>query len=203
MTLPFDPHAEKDAFATALSVFRACGAQNRDAKAVGALRQAIARAEAVCAALTPRAHASQSERELMRILLHLLLAAARCELARVQEQLTVAPLLLLPNGTLPQCPSCVEERGLMGDEEAQATTGAPAPGLAAGTILACPRCGEGLYTVAASASVEDLVLDDGTLLQPLNITIPKREAWRAFACPRCGGQYYKERKFYTRQGGWQ
>ena len=43
MTLPFDPRAEKDAFATALSVFRARGAQNRDAEAVGALRAALLR----------------------------------------------------------------------------------------------------------------------------------------------------------------
>jgi predicted RNA-binding Zn-ribbon protein involved in translation (DUF1610 family) len=148
------------------------------------------------------AHAAR-ERELVRILLHLLLAAARCELARVHEQSALSPLLLLPAGTLPQCPSCAEEWGLGGDEEAQETAGEAAPGLAAGIILACPRCGEGLYTVAASASVEDLVLDDGILLQPLNPTIPKREAWRAFACPRCGGQYYKEGKFYTKHGGWQ
>jgi hypothetical protein len=203
MTLPFDPRAEKDAFATALSVFRARGAQNRDAEAVGALRAAIAQAEVVWAALTPHAHVSQSERELVRILLHLLLAAARCELARVHEQSALSPLLLLPAGTLPRCPSCAEERGLDVDEETQATAGTAAPGLAAGTILSCPRCGEGLYTVAASASVDDLVLDDGILLQPLNPTIPKREAWRAFACPRCGGQYYKEGKFHTKQGGWQ
>ena len=68
MTLPFDPRAEKDALATALSGFRARGAQNRAAAAV-------------YAALTP--YASQDERELVRILVHLLLAAARCELARM------------------------------------------------------------------------------------------------------------------------
>lgn len=203
MTLPFEPRAEKAAFATALRVFRARGAQNRDSEAVGSLRAAIARAEAVCTALKPHAHASPGEIELVRILLHLLLATARSELARVHEQSALSPLLLLPAGTLPRCPSCEEERGLEGDDDAQATAGAAALGLSSGTILSCPRCGESLYTVAASASVADLVLDDGLLLQPLTPTIPKREAWRAFACHRCGGQYYKEGKFYTKQGGWQ
>jgi hypothetical protein len=50
MPLPFEPRAEKAALATALSVFRARGAQNRAA-------------EAVYVALTP--HAAQSERELV------------------------------------------------------------------------------------------------------------------------------------------
>ena len=50
--------------------------------------------------------------------------------------------------------------------------------------------------------MDALVVDDGVLLQPLNTIIPDREAWRAFACPRCGGRYYREGKVHTVQAGW-
>ena len=75
--------------------------------------------------------------------------------------------------------------------------------LPAGTILSCPQCEEGLYKVTTRASIEDLVLDDGTLLQPLNTIISQRDAWRALACPRCGGRYHKDGKLHTVQAGWQ
>jgi hypothetical protein len=75
--------------------------------------------------------------------------------------------------------------------------------LPAGTILSSPQCKEGLYKVTARASIDDLVFDDGTLLQPLNTTIPQREAWRASACPRCGGRYHKDGQLHTVQSGWQ
>jgi hypothetical protein len=41
-----------------------------------------------------------------------------------------------------------------------------------GTLLSCADCGEGLYKVTTRATTVDLVLDDGTILQPLNTTIP-------------------------------
>jgi len=66
----------------------------------------------------------------------------------------------------------------------------------------CPRCEEGLYKVTVRASVDDVVLDDGTMLQPLNTTIPNRAIWRALACPRCGGRSYKDGKLHTLQQGW-
>ena len=62
---------------------------------------------------------------------------------------------------------------------------------------------EGLYKVTARAGIDDLVLNDGPLLQPLNTTIPKRDVWRALACPRCGGRYHKDGKLHTLQRGWQ
>ena len=43
-----------------------------------------------------------------------------------------------------------------------------------GTILSCPGCGEGLYKITARSITKDLVMDDGTLLIPLNSTIPPR-----------------------------
>jgi predicted RNA-binding Zn-ribbon protein involved in translation (DUF1610 family) len=90
----------------------------------------------------------------------------------------------------------------MATEERQPTVSS-GTALPAGTILSCPQCEEGLYKVTTRASVDDLVLDDGTLLQPFNTTIPKRDTWRAFACPRCGGRYYKDGKIHTVQAEWQ
>ena len=216
-TCSFDPRAEKDALATALSEFRTHWAQNHSAEVIVEFCDAITRAEEVCAELERSPHASSSERELVSLLLHLLLAAARSELARVQaqsvnemgqgivpnaRQFTVPPLLRLPAGTLPQCPACEEERGRQKPENPQEARGSSAPELPAGTILSCPQCEQGLYTVATPARVDDLVLDEGLLLQPLHPQIPQREAWRAFACPHCGGRYYRDGKFHTVHREW-
>ena len=131
-TCSFDPRAEKDALATALRGFRLRWAQNRSAEVIVEFGDAITRAEKVCAALAQSSHASSSERELVSLLLPLLLAAARSELARAQaqsvdeigheiasaaRQSSVSPLLLLPAGTRPPCPSCEEERGQQGPEK--------------------------------------------------------------------------------------
>ena len=72
----------------------------------------------------------------------------------------------------------------------------------AGTMLSCPDCGEGLYKVTTRATTADIVLDDGTILQPLNIMIPPRDAWKSLACVRCGGRVYKSGKVHTVQDGW-
>ena len=80
------------------------------------------------------------------------------------------------------------------------------PGLAtvfpAGTILSCPVCEEGLYKVAVRATTADIVLDDGAILQPLNLAIPPREAWTALACVKCGGRIYRNGRLHTVQVGW-
>ena len=202
LTLSFDPHAEKDALATALRGFRARWALNRSAEAVSALGKAVERAEAVGVELEQSPQAPCSELTLVSILVHLLLAAARAELAHAQQYPVTSPLLILPGGTRPRCPSCEAERSQQRPEEPQEVAGASAPALSAGTLLSCPQCEEGLYTVTAPSSVDDLVLDDGILLRPLNTTIPQREAWRALACPSCGGRYYKDGKLHTLQRGW-
>lgn len=72
----------------------------------------------------------------------------------------------------------------------------------AGTILSCADCGEGLYKVTTRASTADIVLDDGTILQPLNTTIPPQGAWKSLACMKCGGRVYKDGKLHTVQEGW-
>ncbi len=72
----------------------------------------------------------------------------------------------------------------------------------AGTIISCPQCGEGLYKVATQCSLQDLVLDDGTLLVPLNRSIPARDVWAPLACPFCGGRLFKDGRIHTFQHGW-
>src|SRR6185312_2876717 len=108
----------------------------------------------------------------------LLIAIARQEVAQVQDDTLEA----------------IADR--MAAEDCQPSV-APQTFLPAGTILSCPQCEEGLYKVTARASINGLVLDDGTLLQPLNTTIPQRDAWRALACPRCGGRYHKDGEIHT------
>ena len=73
---------------------------------------------------------------------------------------------------------------------------------AAGTLLSCADCGEGLYKITLRATTVDIILDDGTLLQPLNPTIPPHEAWKSLACMKCGGRIYKGGKLHTVQEGW-
>jgi hypothetical protein len=72
----------------------------------------------------------------------------------------------------------------------------------AGTILSCPDCEEGLYKVTTRATTSDIVLDDRTILKPLNTTIPPHEAWKSLACMKCGGRVYKKGKIHTVQEGW-
>lgn len=72
----------------------------------------------------------------------------------------------------------------------------------AGTILSCSDCGEGLYKVTTRATTADLVMDDGTILQPLNTTIPSHDAWKSLACMKCGGRLYQAGKLHTVQEGW-
>lgn len=72
----------------------------------------------------------------------------------------------------------------------------------AGTILSCADCGEGLYKVTARATLADVILDGGTLLQPLNTTIPPRDVWTSLACVHCGSRIYKDGRIHTLQNGW-
>jgi hypothetical protein len=73
----------------------------------------------------------------------------------------------------------------------------------AGTILSCADCGEGLYKITTRATTADIVLDEGTILQPLNTTIPPPDAWKSLACMKCGGRVYKSGKIHTLQESWQ
>jgi hypothetical protein len=183
LTHPFNPQAEKTALYDAITLFRARWEQQPSVEAVFALCDAIEHADAVCTELRRCQPPPQSDLALVAINLQLLIGIARQELACGQEETLEA----------------IGHR--MAEEERRATVFSPV--LPAGTILSCPQCEEGLYKVTARASIDDLVLDDGVLLLPLNTTIPKRDAGRALACPRCGGRYHKDGKFHTLQAGWQ
>jgi len=71
-----------------------------------------------------------------------------------------------------------------------------------GTIISCPGCGEGLYKVVARSTTADLVLDEGTLLIPLNRIIPPRHAGASLSCPFCGGRLLEDGHIHTLQHGW-
>jgi predicted RNA-binding Zn-ribbon protein involved in translation (DUF1610 family) len=71
-----------------------------------------------------------------------------------------------------------------------------------GTIVSCPCCGEGLYKTTTRVTTEDLVLDEGTLLAPLNRSVPPRYAWASLACPFCGARLLKDGQMHTLQQGW-
>jgi uncharacterized C2H2 Zn-finger protein len=137
-----------------------------------------------------------------------LLAAFEAEEAAQSPAFTVRvgglrALLLIGRTELKHAGRCtleVEHRGIAEEER-------ESPGLetviAQGTILSCPRCGEGLYKVMTRARIEDLMLDEGTILRPLNLTIPQRDVWKMLACPHCGGGVYRAGKVHTVHGGWQ
>jgi hypothetical protein len=184
ITFPFNPRTEKTALLNAITLFRDRWEQKRTLNAVFDLCDAIERAEEVVLELHQSKPDPQSDLTLVAINLHLLIGIARNVVAHVQDEM-------------------LEEIGhRMATEEHQPTVSS-SPVLPVGTILSCPQCEEGLYKVTVRASIDDLVLDDGTLLQPLNTTIPKRDAWRALACPRCGDRYHKDGKLHTVQAGWQ
>ena len=72
-----------------------------------------------------------------------------------------------------------------------------------GTILSCPKCGEGLYKVTARSTTEKLVMDDGKLLAPLNETIPPRGTWTPLVCPLCDERLFQQGQLHIFQDGWQ
>ena len=162
ITLPFNPYAEKTALYDAIMLFRERWEQQRTMEAVFDLCDAIDRAVEVGTELRECNPDAQSDLALVAINLQLLIGIARQELARGQEE-------------------TLEEIGHRMSTEERQTATAPATVLPAGTILSCPQCEEGLYKVTARASIDDLVLDDGTLLRLLNTTIPQRDVWRCLS----------------------
>ena len=142
----FNPQAEKTALSDAIMRFRYRWEQRRTLNAIVELCDAIDRADEVCTELRHCQPALQSDLALIALNVQLLIGIARHELARVQED-------------------TVEEIGhRIADDDRQPTV-CSSPLLAAGTILSCPQCEEGMYKVITRASVANLVLDDGVLLQ--------------------------------------
>src|SRR5262249_55039167 len=69
--------------------------------------------------------------------------------------------------------------------------------LPAGTIVACPVCGEESYRTTTRITATDLIHDDGTLLPPLNPTIPPHSPWAELSCPFCSGSLLTDSRLHT------
>lgn len=149
--------------------------------AVAELDEAIDQAEAVLAAL-PRRNHDEPTQQILAIGLQTLVQCGRDELHQ-------AEIFAL---------EAIGQR--MQHEEAESK--ASEASFPAGTIVSCPQCEHGLYKLTTRAPIEDLVMDDGTLLAPLNLTIPLRSAWTPLSCPLCGGRLFKDGQIHTLQQGW-
>lgn len=181
LTHSFTPHAERAALLEAIAEFHVHWSQKHTMDAFFHLADAIGRAEEVIHELRACQPDQHSDLTLAVVNLQILIGAAQKAMADVQHE-------------------TLEESGhRMATEKSHRS---PEPAVVVGTILSCPQCEEGLYKVIARTSVDEIVLDDGAILQPLNTTIPKRDAWRGLACPKCGGRYHRDGKLHTLQGGW-
>jgi|FLYL01.1.fsa_nt_gi predicted RNA-binding Zn-ribbon protein involved in translation (DUF1610 family) len=178
---PLDPRREHDALYSALCDFQAQWEQHRTVQAVFDFCDAVERANEALIALEKKPE-QDKEYRLQVVRLKILLTAARQQLELVQQE------------------TLETAREHTASEERQRD--ACDTVLLAGTILACPACGEGLYKLTRRATTQDVVLDEGEILAPLNATIPNREAWRALACPFCGERLLKDGRVHTLQYGW-
>jgi predicted RNA-binding Zn-ribbon protein involved in translation (DUF1610 family) len=179
---PYDPQAEKEALYTAINRLHEQEDLWQRVHAVLALSDAIEHAENVLAVLETQQETAEIGFQIHVDGLRTLLLMAREELAKA-ERVTLTAL------------------GKRQEDETSQRT-ALATVFPAGTILSCPACGEGLYKVTQRATMEDLVLDEGTFLAPLNRTIPPREVWTPLACPLCGGRLLKDGRIHTLQRAW-
>jgi predicted RNA-binding Zn-ribbon protein involved in translation (DUF1610 family) len=181
-SLPIDPRREHDALYAALSDFQAQWEQHRTVQAVFDLCDAVEQANEALIVLEKKPEQQDKEHRLQVVRLKILLTAARQQLELVQQETleTVGERIASEEG---QCSACDTV-------------------LLAGMIIACPACGEGLYKLTRRATTQDVVLDEGEILAPLNTMIPEREAWRTLACPFCGARLLKDGRVHTLQYGW-
>lgn len=181
LTSPFSPRAEKDALIAALSCFHEQWEREPTMQAFFDLCDAAERANEVLTTLET-GEAKDQEMSLQIICLKLLLNAAMHALEMTQDE-----------------PFVSGNRYAAAEEE-------PIEPLATifseGTIVSCSECGNGLYKVTREASLLGIVVDDGSLLAPLNRDIPARHAWTSLACPLCGGLVLRDGKMHTFQNGW-
>jgi hypothetical protein len=180
LTSPFNPKEEKDALYGAVSRFQEHWDQARDIRTVLDLCDAAERADEVLRTLEAQDTLDHDTR-LQVLQLKILLTTAKQALTAILEDSDdIAPSPEHP----PQHASLSETI------------------LPAGPILDCPECGEGLYKVTQETSTAGIVLDDGTVVVPLNQSISARDAWKPLACPLCGGRLLKDGKIHTFQDGW-
>jgi len=178
----FDPQAEKDALYTAITHVHEQGDLRQMVHAALALCDAVEHAEHALAVLEP-----QQETEEIGFQIHV--DGLRTLLMYAREELTKAERVALT--------ALGSRRENEKPQRKALDTVFPS-----GTIISCPECGEGLYKVTIRATTQDLVLDDGTFLAPLNRTIPPRDMWKPLACPFCGGRLLKDGKIHKFQHGW-
>src|SRR5439155_17262763 len=178
----FDPQEAHDAVYLAITELHEQWGQPGMVLAVACLAEAVERGERALAALEPRAAESGLAFQIRVAGLRTLVECAQDELQRVERFARAAK----------------ERRSAR--EESQGT--ALAAVFPAGTIVSCPACGEGLYKVTTRATTVDIVLDDGSLLVPLNHTILARIAWTSLACPCCGARLLRDGRIHTLQQGW-
>jgi hypothetical protein len=180
-TPQFDPATEKNALYTTIAALEKSWGTPGMAQAVADLHTALAHAEHALSALEQETE-SDTAFEVHVLGLGFEVMYAREEIQRAEQYAL---------DTLGQ------RRG-----REKASREALDTEFLAGTILSCPTCGEGLYKTTTQVTTKDLVLDDGTLLVPLNHTIPSRDAWAPLACPLCGGRLLKDGRIHTLQHGW-
>jgi hypothetical protein len=179
--LQLDPQQEHDALYRALCIFREHWEERRIAQAVFAFCEAVERANEAVRVLEGQADQGKEYR-FQVIGLKLLLTAARHQLELIQQAMVEA----------------IEERlGAEGPEDRVLD-----PVFSPGMIISCPRCEQGLYKVTRSATRNELALDGGEILTPLNLTIPTRDEWVSLACPFCGARLFNDGRIRTLQDGW-
>jgi hypothetical protein len=180
-TPQFDPVTEKDALYAAIAALEKSWGKPGMAQAVAALRTALAHAEH---ALSVLEHDTERDTafEVHVLGLGFQVTYAREEIQRAEQYAL---------DTLGQRRAREETPRNALDAE-----------FPAGTIVSCPVCGEGLYKTTTRVTTADLVLDDGTLLTPLNHIVPPRYTWASLACPLCGGRLLRDGQIHTLQQGW-
>ena len=177
----FDPATEKDVLYTTIAALEKSWGKPSMAHALSDLCEALARAEQALSALEQEPERDTAF-EVHVLGLGFQVTYAREEIQRAQQY------ALNTRGQRRVCEKATREAL---DTE-----------FPAGTILSCPTCGEGLYKTTTRVTTKDLVLDDVTILVPLNRTVPARDDWAPLACPLCGGRLLKDGQIHTLQQGW-
>ena len=179
--LQFNPAQEKATLYAAIAGLEQQWGKPEMAHAVSALRAAVGRAEQVLSVLEQEPNKAP---------------------VFVVQVLGLGFLVMYAQGALARAEQCVLDPLGRGRRREGLPRTAVDTVLPAGTIFCCPTCGAGLSTTTAALTVQDIVLDEGTLLVPLTHTMPAREVWALLACPFCGAQLVKDGKMHTSHQGW-
>jgi hypothetical protein len=170
-TLQFDPAQEKATLYAAIVALEQQWGKPGMEQALSALRAAVGRAEQALSVLEPEPNKAP---------------------IFVIQVLGLGFLVMYAQGALERAEQCVLDplgRGRRREGLPKTVVDTVLP---AGTIFCCPACGEGLSRTTTALTIQDIVLDEGTLLVPLNHTMPSREGWALLACPFCGTRLVKD-----------